>query len=209
MASKLVIRELGRLLTRLFRSAPDRRGGRSHYGRDVRGVASIEMALIFPIMLIVFVGLIDVSNLMTANRRVTLTASTLGDLVTQSPGSVKVADLDGFFSAARSIMAPFPEASTSLAFYTFKHDSSGAEVPGWQYSSTGSGPDCGDPPVVDDNVKNLMAENNDVVVSRTCYQWEPILGIILGFSTSIVQDQLMLRPRQTARIVCEDCPNQG
>lgn len=202
MESKLVTR----VQTLTSRSAPVGRRARSRYDSDQRGVASIEMALIFPIMLIVFVGLIDVSNLMTANRRVTLTASTLGDLVTQAPGNVKKADLDGFFSAARSIMAPFPEASTSLEFYTFMHDSSGTEVPGWQYSSAGGGPDCGDPPVVDDNVRDLMAEDNDVVISRTCYEWEPILGIILGLSTSIIQDQLMLRPRQTARIVCDDCP---
>jgi Flp pilus assembly protein TadG len=90
------------------------------YGRDSRGVASIEMALIFPIMLIVFVGLVDASNLLTANRRVTLTASTLGDLVTQAPGDVKISDLKGFFSAARPIMDPFPAESTSLSSTPFQ-----------------------------------------------------------------------------------------
>ena len=172
------------------------------YGRDVRGVASIEMALIFPVMALLFVGLVDVSNLMTANRRVTQTASTLGDLITQSPGSVTTADLDGFISAARSIMDPFPESSTSLEFYTFRKSGTGA-VLDWQYKSSGAS--CGAPPTADDTMLTLMAEDNDVVVSRTCYIWEPILGIILGFSTSTIQDQLMLRPRQTARITCSDC----
>jgi hypothetical protein len=32
-----------------------------------------------------------------------------------------------------------------------------------------------------------------------------VLGIILGFSTTTIQDQLMLRPRQTARITCSGC----
>ena len=176
--------------------------GWRRYGRDVRGVASIEMALIFPVMLIVFVGLVDVSNLMTANRRVTQTASTLGDLITQSPGEVSTADLDGFISAAGSIMDPFPESSTSLEFYTFTK-SGGSAVLDWQYTSGGAS--CGAAPTADDTMLTLMAEDNDVVVSRTCYVWEPILGIILGFSTSTIQDELMLRPRQTARITCSDC----
>jgi Flp pilus assembly protein TadG len=173
------------------------------YGRDVRGVASVEMALIFPLMLIVFVGLVDVSNLLTANRRVTLTANTLGDLVTQAPGNVTKADLKGFFSAASPIMDPFPASSTSLELYTFTKTSGGSAVLNWQYKSGTTG--CGDAPVPDDTMLNLMAEDNDVVVSRTCYNWEPVLGIILGISASTIQDQLMLRPRQTARITCTDC----
>jgi Flp pilus assembly protein TadG len=160
------------------------------------------MALIFPVMAMVFVGLVDASNLMTANRRVTQTASTLGDLITQSPGDVTTADLDGFISAARSIMDPFPESSTSLEFYNFTK-SGGSAVLDWQYTSGGTG--CGAAPTVDETMLTLMAEDNDVVVSRTCYIWEPILGIILGFSTSTIQDELMLRPRQTARITCSDC----
>jgi Flp pilus assembly protein TadG len=40
-----------------------RLSGALRYGRDSRGVASIEMALIFPVMLIIFIGLVDVSNL--------------------------------------------------------------------------------------------------------------------------------------------------
>ena len=178
------------------------RRGRLRYGRDVRGVASIEMALVFPLMLVVFVGLVDVSNLLTASRRVTQTASTLGDLVTQAPGSVTTADLDGFFSAASSIMDPFPAASTSLEFYTFTK-AGGAAVLDWQYTSGGAS--CGAAPTADATMLTLMAEDNDVIVSRTCYVWEPLLGVILGFSTSTIDDQIMLRPRQTARITCDDC----
>lgn len=172
------------------------------YGRDARGVASIEMALIFPVMLILFVGLVDVANLLTANRRVTLTASTLGDLVTQAPGAVTTADLNGFFDAASPIMDPFPATSTSLELYTFKR-SGGSAVLAWQYKSGGIG--CGAAPVVNATMLTLMAEDNDVVVARTCFIWEPVLGIILGFTTSTIQDQLMLRPRQTARITCSGC----
>ena len=175
---------------------------RRPFVRDTRGVASIEMALIFPIMLIVFVGLVDVANLLTANRRVTLTASTLGDLVTQAPGSVTTADLNGFISAARSIMDPLPEASTSLEFYAFTKSSGSVQLD-WEYKSNNAS--CGAAPVPDATMENLMAEDNDVVVSRTCYVWQPVLGIILGFSTTTIQDQLMLRPRQTARIVCDNC----
>jgi Flp pilus assembly protein TadG len=197
------MRVLDQLRNRLFSSAAECRGGRLRYGSDVRGVASIEVALIFPLMLIIFVGLIDASNLMTANRRVTLTASTLGDLVTQAPGAVWSTDMDGFFSAAQSIMDPFPADGIIMEFYAFKKSGTGAEL-AWSYSN--SAQTCGAaPPADDEDMLKLMTEDNDVIVSRVCYTWEPVLGIILGFTTSTVQDQIMLRPRQTARIVCNGC----
>ena len=197
------MRVLGKVRSRLFNSAAQERGGCLRYGSDVRGVASIEMALIFPMMLIIFVGLIDASNLMTANRRVTQTASTLGDLVTQAPGEIWSTDMDGFFSAAQSIMDPFPADSVIMEFYTFKKSGTGAALE-WSYSN--SDQTCGAAPAADDpDMLNLMTEDNDVVVSRVCYNWEPVLGIILGFTTSTIQDQIMLRPRQTARIVCNGC----
>jgi Flp pilus assembly protein TadG len=201
MVWRIAMRVLGR--SRLLNSAAEVRVGRLRYGSDARGVASIEIALIFPMMLIIFIGMIDASNLMTANRRVTLTASTLGDLVTQAPGQVSKAELDGFFSAAGSIMDPFPASSTTLQFYTFRK-SGGSAVLDWKYSNGNQ--TCGAAPAANNpEMLKLMAEDNDVVVSRVCYNWEPVLGIILGFKTSTIQDQIMLRPRQTARIVCNGC----
>lgn len=197
------MRVLDQVRSRPVNSATENRGGSLRYGRDVRGVASIEMALIFPMMLIIFVGLVDASNLMTANRRVTQTASTLGDLVTQAPGEIWSTDMDGFFSAAQSIMDPFPADSIIMEFFTFKKSGEVAELD-WSYSN--SNQTCGAaPPADDEDMLKLMAEDNDVVVSRVCYSWEPVLGIILGFTTSTIQDQIMLRPRQTARIVCNGC----
>ena len=140
------MRVLDQVRNRQFNSAAENGGGCSRYGRDVRGVASIEMALIFPMMLIIFVGLLDASNLMTANRRVTLTASTLGDLVTQAPGQVWSTDMDGFFSAAQSIMDPFPADSIIMEFYTFR-ESGGSAVLDWTYSN--SNQTCGAAPAAD------------------------------------------------------------
>jgi Flp pilus assembly protein TadG len=203
MVWRIAMRVLDQVRNRRFNSAAEGRSGCSRYGSDVRGVASIEMALIFPMMLIIFVGLIDASNLMTANRRVTTTANTLGDLVTQAPGEVWSTDMDGFFNAAQSIMDPFPADSVIMEFYAFKKSGSDAALE-WSYSS--SNQTCGAAPAADNpEMLKLMTEDNDVIVSRVCYTWEPVLGIILGFETSTIQDQIMLRPRQTARIVCNGC----
>ena len=45
--------------------------------RNVRGVAGIEAAFIFPVMLLIYFGLLDLTSVLSANRRVTQMASTL------------------------------------------------------------------------------------------------------------------------------------
>lgn len=172
------------------------------FRRDTCGVAAIEFAIIFPLMLIVYVGLVDVSNLISANRRVTLTANTLGDLVTQSPGEVTSAQIEGFFAAASPIMEPFPADSIALELYAFTK-SSGSISLAWQRKNSESS--CDAAPTPDAKMESLMTEDNDVIVSRTCYTWKPILGVLLGIEQTTARAELMLRPRQSARITCADC----
>ena len=106
----------------------------ARYGRDVRGVTSIEVAFIFPVMLIIYFGLVDASNLLSASRRVTLTASTLADLTTQAPATITKAELDGFFNAASAIMDPFPASEIALEVFGYTKDGSNAKLD-WSYKN--------------------------------------------------------------------------
>ena len=47
---------------------------------NVMGVAGIEAAFIFPVMLMIYFGLLDLTTVLSANRRVTQMARTLADL---------------------------------------------------------------------------------------------------------------------------------
>lgn len=178
------------------------RHGIARYRRDARGVASIEMAFIFPVMLLVYFGLVDVSNLLSANRRVTLTASTLGDLVTQVSGQTTTSELKGYFTASSPIMDPFPSSDISLEIYNYTKTSDGVKL-SWQYKNATA--NCGAAPSPDQQMENLMAEGNDVVVSRVCFKWTPVTGKLFGIDPILIQDKLMLRPRQSAKIECKDC----
>ena len=49
--------------------------------RDTSGMAAIEFVFIVPLMLVIFFGTIELSNGVAADRKVTITARTLSDLV--------------------------------------------------------------------------------------------------------------------------------
>ena len=170
--------------------------------RDIRGVAAIEMAFIFPVMVILYIGLVDVTNLLMVNRRVTLTTSTLADLVTQSDSTITMADIDGVFESARAIFEPMPVDGISLNLWAFRMED-GSPTLQWQYTN---GIDCGSAPAGGDEMETLMEDGNDIVVGRVCYYHDAILGTLFSTQTFQLEDEFMLRPRQSTTLDCSDCP---
>jgi len=178
-------------------------GRLARYRKDISGVASIEMAFIFPVMVLVYFGLVDATNVLSANRRVTLTASTLADLVTQAPGTIVKNDIGDFFEASSAIMEPFNSSSISLEIYEYKLDGSNNPVLSWTHKNATA--NCGAAPTVDAQMKQLMTEGNDIVIARVCYTYNWVIGKIFGSAPMTLKDQLVLRPRQATSIDCTDC----
>ena len=86
---------------------------------DSSGIAATEFAVIVPIMLVMFFGVVEFSNGVAVDRKVTLMARTLSDLTSQSI-SVTSADLTNFFAASAGIMTPYsttPVNSTITELY--------------------------------------------------------------------------------------------
>lgn len=171
------------------------------FAKDARGMAAIEMAFIFPVMVLLYFGLVDVSNVMSADRKVTMTASTIADLTTQAPGTITKADLDGIFKAAKPIMDPFDPTTIGLQVYGYELVNNTVKL-SWQHSS---GPSCGSTPSPTAQMKAMMADGNDLVVARSCYAWQPVTGKVVGLGNITLNDQLILRPRKSAKLTCSDC----
>src|SRR5215218_8403862 len=74
--------------------------------QDCRGVAAVEFAVIVPVMLTLFFGMVEFSNGVSVDRKVTLVARTLSDLTSQSI-SVSDLDLTNFTTAAKAILTPY------------------------------------------------------------------------------------------------------
>lgn len=172
---------------------------------DKNGVAAVELAFIFPVMLVLYFGLVDVTNLLSANRRVTLTSSTIADLVTQSSGTVTDADLQGFFNAASPIMDPLDTTSMGLELFSYELDTDGNSQMLWEKRNAG-GISCGATPTATSEMVTLMQAGTGLVLARTCYTWTPMSGYVLGSLPVTVSDEMVLRPRQSSSIACTDCP---
>src|SRR5713226_6001328 len=89
---------------------------------DCRGIAATEFAVIVPVMLVLFFGVVEFSSGVAVDRKVTLMARTLSDLTSQSPpptiqslsATVVDSDLQNIFTASISVMYPYPPPPTKV-----------------------------------------------------------------------------------------------
>ena len=76
------------------------------FARNDRGSAAVEFAVIVPIMLTLFFGVVEFSSGIAVDRKVTLVARTMSDLTSQST-TVTDTDLANFTTTGKAIMTPY------------------------------------------------------------------------------------------------------
>ena len=77
------------------------------FAKGQRATAAIEFALVFPIMLALYVGAVEGGALITVDRKVQSVAGAVGDLVARSNENIPVNRLTDYFRAAGGIMTPY------------------------------------------------------------------------------------------------------
>ncbi|MGJ3263347.1 MAG: TadE/TadG family type IV pilus assembly protein [Salinarimonas sp.] len=83
------------------------------FARARSGVAAIEFAFVLPIMLVLFIGMSQVTVALSMDRKVTLLGRTAADLVGRV-GTVTVDDLNGIMRAASVVLEPYDDAEVSI-----------------------------------------------------------------------------------------------
>ncbi len=117
-----IFQKLGRELRRL---ACDRRAG-----------AAVEFVLIFPVMILLYVGSVETGNLLTIYRRTSQVASTAADLTAQVK-TLSTSDLSDVTSAASSIMTPYSTTPLKIVISSVVADQNNAGKVAWSYGNKG------------------------------------------------------------------------
>jgi Flp pilus assembly protein TadG len=176
-----------------------KRGG---FLRQDTGAAAVEFAFIMPFMLLLYFGLVDVTGLISLNRRIVSAAATMTDLVTQQKTTVLDDTIIDQFNAAYAIMQPLAASNIRIEVFDYRGTST---TPVWKISNN-QGPSCGALPDTT-NIAPLMTAGNDVVIARTCTTYTPAIANfmgtnILGATTFSVRQAISGRPRQGNELTC-------
>ena len=178
--------------------------------RDRRGVSAIEFALIAPVMIMIYFGLIEFSQGYMAERRASHVASMVADLVAQS-GGTNIEDLNGVFAIGDMIMRPFSAETLSIRVSSVTVDTRGVATVEWSRAKSAKdakGADImparkrGDP--ITDLPPGLITDGQTVILGETNYGYVSAFGQMIPGGIAF-QRNYYLRPRTTDRIACTDC----
>lgn len=175
---------------------------------DCRGVAAIEFAVIVPIMLVMFFGLVEFSSGVAVNRKVTLVARTLSDLVSQST-TVLDTDLTNAGQTAKAILTPYPAVPLKSSITELYVDPT-TKVARVQWSkaltidSSGNvtfGAATHAPKDVVAIPTALQVGDTYLIWSEVSYVYVPAVGYVMAKTGVPLSDFTYTRPRQTACVI--------
>ena len=162
---------------------------RWHRSHD--GVAAVEAALVFPILLTLLLGTFDIGNGVLANQKTIRASQVVGDLITRER-SVDTASINEAIEAGELALLPMDVSSYGVDIVSIRFDNNSDPVIVWRQTQ-------GMAPLADvlDRVDNLAEPGNGVVVVTVQYLFEPIFA---GFVVDAIpmQEIAFTRGRKSA-----------
>lgn len=174
------------------------------FSRADGGVAAVEFVFLLPFLLFLFFGMIDLTGLIGANRKVTQSASVVADLVAQNRNAfLKPATID-YYKAVKMIMEPTSMSNVRVEIHAFRP--AGGSVTATWSTNNGQGPGCGAQPS-NSSLAPLATAGNDLIMARVCTLFEPYMATflgtkILGKTSFLVEETIVLRPRSSSQLSC-------
>jgi Flp pilus assembly protein TadG len=157
---------------------------------DERGMSAVEFALLLPLMLTLYLGTVEVSQGIAADRKVTLTARTVGDLVSQL-ASIGNSDMTNTLNASSAVMSPFPVSSLKVTVSSVKVDAAGKATVDWSDTLNGTARAKGSAVTLP---TALNVANTSLIWAEVQYTYKPVIGYVVT-GTLTLKDQIYMRPR--------------
>jgi Flp pilus assembly protein TadG len=163
---------------------------------DERGVSAVEFAMLLPLMLTLYLGAVEVSQGIGANRKVTITARTVADLTSQA-SSLTALQMTNSLNAATAVIAPYSDANLKVTVSQVKIDANSRATIDWSQTKNGATHAQGSSVALP---AALVVPNSCLVWSEVQYTYKPTIGYVVS-GTLTLKDQIYMRPRLS------DCVN--
>jgi Flp pilus assembly protein TadG len=166
------------------------------FGVDREGAAAVEFALILPFLLLLYMGTVEASSLMTVDRRIAVISGAMGDLVARwDPDGAAMTsdDITDFFRASEGIIMPYPTTGLQQVVSFVRVNADGSTEVAWSRGyNGGTQRTAGQPyPEIPSNLRNL-ASGGFIVASETTYPYRPVLGLVFRDELSLYSESFYL-----------------
>jgi Flp pilus assembly protein TadG len=104
---------------------------RRRFQRDRSGIAAVEFALLVPFLLTLYLGTVELTQGVILNRKTTLAAETIGNIVAQYTTISQSSQLPDILAATNQIFAPYSTTPASVLITCINIDANGNATVAW------------------------------------------------------------------------------
>jgi Flp pilus assembly protein TadG len=161
------------------------------------GLAAVEFALIAPLMMLMFFGATELSYALDCNARVGRVAATTSDLVAQAR-SVSSTDVTNIFTAANSVLFPYPSTGAKIVVSSLVDDGKGGTTVAWSSAQNTTPRTVGSTVSVPAGLI-VSGSGNSLIFAEITYAYIPPISYFLGASVKLT-NSFYSRPRRSLTV---------
>jgi len=162
---------------------------------ECRGISALEFAMLLPIMMTLYLGSVEASQGIAANRKVKVTAHTLADLATQYT-NITNTDMSNLLNAGSAIIAPYATANLQATVSELSINGQGVATVVWSDTYNGTALTVGSTVTVP---ASLAVPNTYLIYAQARYSYNPTYGYVM-VGTVTLSDQSFMSPRESASV---------
>ena len=162
---------------------------------DQRGVSAVEFALLLPLMIALYLGTVEVSQGISVDRKVTMTARAIADLVTQY-STIDNARMTDILSASTAVMTPYATSPLKVTVSSVVIDDKGKATIDWSDTLYGTARAKGSTVTLP---SALAVPSTSLIWSEVQYDYTPAIGYAIT-GTLTLKEQLYMSPRASGSV---------
>lgn len=163
--------------------------------RDTRAISATEFAIVLPFLVTMYLGGYQLSDAISAYRKVTTATRTVADLTSQF-SSVSDAELDTVLAASQQVMTPYKVANAQLIVSQVVVDDEGAVTVDWSRALNTTALQSGTPYTLPPSIKQ---NGTSLIVATIRYNYVPVVAPTL-IGTIPMRDDILMSPRTSATV---------
>lgn len=162
---------------------------------DRRGVSLVEFAICLPFLVLLYIGGYQLTDALSAYRKVTTTTRAVADLTSQYT-SVSYDDLDTILDASAQVLAPYKISAGKVTVSQIYIDKNLNSTIDWSRGKNVSGLTPGTAFALPASVK---LPDTYVIVAGIDYTYTPVAASNL-IGTIPMRDQIIMGPRASSQV---------
>lgn len=173
------------------------------FWRARRGLAAIEFALLLPFMLIMYLGTFEVVQVLSVQRQLVLTSSTLTNIVTQYSDVTQASDWPTIYPAAGTVLTPYSSANAGVTVSEVQITTPGTAKVIWsQVGYNGTKRATGSSVTVP---TTLGAAGTYLIFGEATYKYTPVVDLLKIGTINLYSSVFMLPRDASGTVTCSDC----